>query len=475
MAKIAFAQMFRYELVGTMTLSAILKANGHQVEIFVDDESSLYKRLEQNEREFDLIGFSLMTCHESWMLEVSRRIKELSKNVPTIVGGPHPTFFPDVVKNDSIDMICKGEGEYALLEVMNAIDQRKNFEGIPNISFKNNGSVITNEVRPLVEDLEQLPFPDRTIYQKYDYFKKQTVRTLIATRGCPFKCNFCFNHQWNEIYHKKGPRLRLRSPENIFAEVDHMESQGVGIGMLFFVDSTFNINRGWCLDFFKKYKGRIKYPFSCNFTANLITEDVVQAMAETGLCYEARFAVEVGNERLRKEMLRKPVSNEQIIRAGDLLNKYKIPINSYNMFGVPTETKEQALETIEINKRIKPIVFNSALFGPFPGLDVTKYALEKGLITQEDIEKLGRPPYTRTRSVMRQKDIKEISNIHKLAVLYVKLPWLTPILNRLINLPENVVFDYIYRLAYAYQFKKHLKLGFLRMLYEMFMHRKEID
>jgi radical SAM superfamily enzyme YgiQ (UPF0313 family) len=473
MAKIAFVQNFWYEYIGTMILSAFLKQHGHTTEVFVNDDAALLKKVK--ERVFDIIAFGIMSCHEKWMLRVATEIKKIDRNIPIIVGGPHPTFFHDVIEREPVDIICIGEGEHALLELLNAIDSKRDYSNIKNLWIKDNVKIYKNPLRNLIEDLDGLPHPDRSIYHKYDYFKTPEITVMIASRGCPYRCNFCFNHKWNELYEGKGKITRLRMPENIFKEVDYIKSLGIKPKVLYFVDSTFNLNKKWCLDFFKKYKGSVDIPFSCNYTAGLLDEEIIRAMSDTKLCKSIRFAVEVGNEKLRLEILRKNVKNEQIINAISLLKRYRIPIFVYNMFGVPTETIHNAKETIKINQMINPETVSNGLFMPYPGLSITEFALKNNIIAEDDLDKLTHPPYTRLRSILKQPGIKEVSNIHKLSILYIRYPVLSSLLNLLIKLPENKIFDFIYMLSTAMETIRYLKINYIKAIKEMLRHRKEMD
>lgn len=471
MAKIAFVQNFWYEYIGPMILSAFLKQHGHTTEAFVDDDYTLLQKVK--EEAFDIIAFSIMTCHERWMLKVAAEIKKINKGIPIIVGGPHPTFFPDI-KGD-VDIVCIGEGEHALLKLAEAVDSKADYKNIENLWVKDDGKIYKNPLKNLIEDIDSLPFPNRTIYHKYEYFRKPEITVMIASRGCPYNCNFCFNHKWNELYKDKGKVIRLRSPENIFKEVDYIKSLGIKPKLLYFVDSTFNLNKKWCLNFFEKYKKSCDIPFSCNYTAGLLDDEIIEAISDTKLCKNIRFAVEVGNEQLRLKVLRKRVKNEQIIRASNLLKKHNIPVFVYNMFGIPTETAESARETIKLNQTINPQTVNNGLFMPYPGLAVTELALKEQIVTEGDLEKLTRPPFTRLRSVLKQKDIAIVSNIHKFSILYIRYPQLSRLFDLLVKLPENKFFDFIYMISTAIETIKLLEISYFKAFKEMLRHRKEMD
>jgi len=242
MIRIAFCQHFWYEYIGVMMLSAQLKRNGHFVEVFINDFSDLFKALRR--KEFDLVCFTMMSNDVDWGLKNARRIKEIDSSMPIAVGGSHTTFFPEFIYNKEIDIICIGEGDKAVVDLAHALDNKEDYSRINNLIVKDRDNNITrNILNPLIEDLDSLPFCDRQIYQKYSYFRKCAITNIIASRGCPYNCSFCFNHQYKALY--KSNRFRMKSPENIIDEVKEIQRQEKRIGLLNFVDSTLNLNMAY--------------------------------------------------------------------------------------------------------------------------------------------------------------------------------------------------------------------------------------
>jgi anaerobic magnesium-protoporphyrin IX monomethyl ester cyclase len=218
MARIAFIQNLAYEYLGTMYLSAVLKAAGHHADVFI---------LEKTEDELvqqvlgyqpDIAAFSVTTGIHLWATEFAERLKSV-RNVPTIFGGPHPTYFPELIHHPAVDMICRGEGEEAIVELADAIDRKEPFAEIKNLWVKCGDQIVKNDLRRLVSDLDALPHPDRSLYRdKYAYLNK-SVGTFMAGRGCPHRCSFCFNHAAQKMYAGLGRYLRLRKPEKVVEEI----------------------------------------------------------------------------------------------------------------------------------------------------------------------------------------------------------------------------------------------------------------
>lgn len=471
MARVAFCQHLFYEYLGPMVLSAQLKKHGHETEIFISDIKLLLEAVKRNE--FDLVCFSMMTCDVEWGVQYAKAIKEVNNAVPIIAGGAHPTFSPGFLdENNCFDMVCIGEGDTIILDLADAISNGRPYTNINNLVVRDgHGKVVSNPLSPLVQDLDSLPFPDRQLYRKYPYFNNYPITSMIASRGCPYLCSFCFNHQYNVLYETN--KFRLRSHENIIAEIKHIESLGRKTNMLFFVDSTFNLDLAWCESFFRKYKEQVKLPFSLNIVAGRLNEQVVDAIAETGLCHTIRFAVESGNEAIRRDVLKKPISNKKIIESVRLLRARNITTYIYLMFGLPFETAENAMETIRISQEIKPDFINSALFMPYRNLDITKLALQNGFLKEDDLRLLDDPKYTRLESVLRLKDIDRIRNIFFFSLVMIHFPFTERVLMLLAKMRPNIIFKGIFLISYFLQTKKFVGIGWIRSIKESFYHKAE--
>jgi anaerobic magnesium-protoporphyrin IX monomethyl ester cyclase len=469
--RVAFCQHFWYEYIGPMALSAQLKKHGHEVECFIYDLSDLFKSVKQGD--FDLVCFTIMTSDVKWALDGAAKIKQISSKIPIICGGAHPTYHRGLIEEKNIDMICVGEGDDAIVEVADALGSKKSCAQIHNLVTKDGeGNIITNPLRPMITDLDSLPFPDRQLYRsKFKYFQNSPITSMIATRGCPYKCTFCEIPSYMDMYETN--KFYYRSAENIIAEVDSLKEQGIKPNLLLFVDSTFNLNLKWTVDFFQKYKNHINLPFSCNIVAGMINEKLVEALGDTKLCQSIRFAVEVGNEKLRKEVLGKQVSNKKMVWAANALKKKKIPLYVYLMFAVPYDSVEQTLETIHLTQGLKPDFVNSTIFSPYRGLAITEKALEGGYLTEEDINRLDDPEFSRTGSVLRLPEKNTIVNLYNFSLIMIHFPWTEPILKKFIHVQNNFLFKVCFLVSHFLQTRRFVGIGFFRSIYEGYQHRLE--
>lgn len=462
MAKIIFIQRMAIEYFGLEILSAVLKKSGHQAEVRilnVDGEKSILGYIQEYKP--DLIGFSLMNVDFLWALELAKKIKQQNQT-KVIIGGPMPTFFPEMaIGYPVVDYICIGEGEYALLELMNVIDKKSDDKHIKNIWVKKDNKVHKNEIRPLVANLDKLPFFDRDIYfKRYKLISEFSAKRFMVDRGCPYNCSYCFNHKLRAMYAGKGPYLRIQSPERAIEEIEHV-IKNYDTKLVSFSNDSLTWNKEWLFKFLKLYKKRIKLPFTMQCRFNELTNEIAKALAEAG-CYSAFCGVESGSERVRREILNRNMTNEQIIEGAGLLKKYNIKLLSANMFGMPTETLEEAFETVELNLKIKSDTTSSSIFQPIPGTRSYEIAKEKGLFRKDyDISK------AQTQfggSSLNQKDIDKMINLQRLLYFIVKYPSLWPLIKRMINYNLPFIYKPIWALGYGLKYMESRQISFFEAI-----------
>jgi len=460
MASLLFIQNIFFELIGTMSLSAYLKSAGHQVDLIIENDPSKVTDYIDNNKP-DLIAFSVVTGQHKTVLDIAKAVKRAFPDIPIVVGGAHPTFFPEIINEAPIDVVCRGEGEDAMLDLMNCLNNGKRAAGsgieqIENLWVKTGNGVVKNDVRPLREDLDSLPFPDRTIYDKYPYIASQPVRRFMSGRGCPYECNFCFNHAQKKLYAGKGKFVRMRSVQNVLDEIRKVADRYSSMRRVKFEDDTFTLNRRWIMNFLPEYKAQIGMPFACYSRADCVSEDLARALKEAG-CDRLDFGLESGNERIRNEILNKRLTDAQIIEAAEILRRNGVPFGTANMFGLPGETLDDALKTVELNLRIKPCDVWGAVFQPYPGTECGKYVLEKGYCRRLNVDDI-KSDY-QTDSLLVQEDIREVVNLHKFFYLLVKVPSSMKLIRPLLSLPGNPIFMLAHRILYFAGYTTRTKSG----------------
>lgn len=459
MVKIVFIQDMLFEYMGPLYLSSYLKKRGHECEILVaNEEKDIIEAIKKANP--DAIAFSIMSTSHKWAFDIAKEAKRQFK-APIIFGGPHPTFFPEIINYPFVDVICIGEGEEALADFADGLNKKRIKTNIPNLWIKKGKKIYKNPVRRLVENLDELPFPDReALYSKYEFLKRIPTKRFLASRGCPYNCTYCFNHKLKEIYRGKGRYVRKRSVGNLLKEIKEMRKK-YPLKTVRFVDDTFTLDKKWLYEFLEKYEKEISLPFTCLARANEVDERLIKKLKEAG-CVGVTFGIESGNERIRNTVLCKNLTDKDIISCGAFLRKYKIKFGTYNMICLPGETLDDAFETIKLNAKIKVDNPMCAIFQPFPKTELTKYAIKHNLLDKDfNVEKIGTVFGTTPLKIPNKK---EFVNLHKFFMIGVMFPFLLPLIKIMIKLPNNVLFNAIYKISYGIRAFKSYNVGIFTAL-----------
>jgi len=465
MAKIVFIQQDSlFEHFGTEYLSSFLKQNGHEVDMIIENRKKKLVELVRKSNP-DLVAFSCTTGIHLWAIDIARMLRE-ELGILNIFGGPHPTFSPEMIDTPGVDIIARGEGEHALLELANCIDGDRDITNIKNLWVKKDGVVHKNPLRPLIQNLDELPFPDRELYSRYDNLKKLTAKKFITGRGCPYSCSFCFNRTLREMYKGKGKYVRRRSVDNVIAEIKTVK-ENYNLEVVRFSDDTFTFDHKWLFEFCKRYKEEIKVPYECLIRADEVNEQVIKNLKQSG-CVYVQFGIESGNERIRKEILNKHITDEQIINTGRLLKKYGIAFGANNMVGLPTETINDIYKTMELNSLIKVDIPIGSILQPFPKTKILSYIQEHDLIEDGvDINTLNDDLFSNwdiNISVIKSDCKNEMFNLHKFFYVYVKYPVLRPIIRKIVKLPPNHLFNLMYRMSWVPRVRGTLRISYIDTL-----------
>lgn len=367
-------------------LSAVLKNNGHKVSAkILNDLNTLEKIVDEdiNQINPDVIGISVVTLQSKYIDKIVKHIKNKS-NALVIAGGIHATIAPEDLKQRGVDYVFQGEAENSLIEFIDKLEKREDVNEIRG--------VYPNHLAPLT-DLTKIPQEDKEIMPFRDIIKSHNMWAgdIITTRGCPYDCTYCHNSTVNNLYRnelkiKTKDVLRQRPVEHIIQEFENLERKYKEIKMFVISDDTFTLNKSHCITVLKEYKNRIVTPFVCNINLLSFDRDIAKALKEAG-CFEARFGLESGSERIRKTILNRHISNEEILKKTKIAEDYRLNLDTFNMVGLPTETIEDLEETLILNSKIKPRRIKFNIFYPFPLSPIKKICEDLGVI---DYEKLGK-------------------------------------------------------------------------------------
>lgn len=367
------------DILSIPIIIAAAKKAGHDV-LLVDHGRDPVRALDQVKTYApDILAYSVMSPDANEYLAINAKMKAAT-GAYTIMGGVHPTFDNSVLHAPGVDAICVGEGDHAFPEFLDAFGTDAMY-GIPNMHYRlADGTTRSNAIRPLVEDLDSLPFPDKEMVYAESFFQKELpIRLFSASRGCPYNCSYCFNHSYNEMYKGLGKVLRTKSVPYLIEEIRRVISRRP-TKFLRFHDDIFGANRKWLEEFAEVYPREIGLPFSCYARPNMISEGYCAGLKKAG-CHSVVIAIEAGNERIRADVMRRNMGNDKIIAAFDLLRKSGLRTYCLNMMGLPGETEENFLETIAINQDCKVDYADCSIFQPYPGTDITKYCLDNGYLS----------------------------------------------------------------------------------------------
>lgn len=371
--------------LGVAIMSSLLKRAGHQTSLsYVRGKISRERLIQEvTDAKPGLVGFSSNTLEFPNVKLASSWIKE-ELNLPIIVGGWHPTINPEeVISCKDIDMLCRGEGEHPMLELTERLETEKDVTDIPNLWIKRSGHVIKNPMCHLIDNLDELPFPDIGLFN-YENILRHRGReaTFTASRGCPFNCTFCCNNALRSFYAGKGKYVRFRSVDNVLSEIDEVTRE-YNISRICFNDDLFVYRKSWIGKFAREYSTRFNLPFSCNVRAGIVDEEMLTYLKNAG-CDMIRLGIESGNEWLRRNVLKKDITNESIGNVLTIAWRIGLKTTTYNMIGLPYETPQMVEETLNLNKQFPVDYVTTNIFYPYQGTELYDLCKKEGFLLREE-------------------------------------------------------------------------------------------
>lgn len=434
------------------SLSSVLKKEGHLPQ-YVKYTSKQIIIEKINSFQPDLVLYSCFSSEIPQSIECDELIKSLH-NCKSVIGGPGPTFDRSQIKSSSIDAICVGEGEIALINYIN-----NGMKPIQNIIAPDYNGII--QYAPLV-DLNKAPFPDRSIIYEEDIFlKDMPSKQFMAGRGCPYNCSYCHNHAFLEIAKDLGPKFRFKEVDYLIEEILEVKNK-YGLENVVFQDDVFILNKKWIKEFCEKFKERVGIKFTCNIRANLINDEIISIMKDAG-CAGVSWSIESGNDFIRNKILSRNMSKRVILRAAEILNRHGIPHRTGNIVGIPGESFDEMIETLELNIDIKPFLAMAYTFVPFPGLELTKYAVANGHLEKNKTSLLPRSFFKESILNFSQSEKSKISKISLIFPFLVRYPYFyknKTFFNLLLSLPIQVlkpIYHYMNVIYSSKMFKVEMK------------------
>lgn len=363
---------------GLAILSAVLKKNGHYVKsIFLCEELGYnldLKRIKQDIVDIGphIIGISLVETQLKYAVTFCGDLRNYYKGF-VICGGPYPTMDPDgCLFLKGIDAICVGEGEDAMVEIAEALKSGKDYKDIRNLWVKlSNGSVVRNKLRPF-KDLNELPAEDKELFdlEKILPIKNYQLEVMVG-RGCPYQCTYCINQSYLKQYQRLCEKavtvkdyIRIKDAGMAVREIRETVAKHPKIKKIAFIDDNFLSYNDFLDVFCRAYRTEVGLPFMCNVNPLSYNVSKARLLKESG-CDDIRFGLESGSERVKKEILRRPIPNQDVINAFNVTKEIGMMTSSFNMIGLPTESKEEIFETLKLNAAVLPDTVKVMTFYPF--------------------------------------------------------------------------------------------------------------
>jgi radical SAM superfamily enzyme YgiQ (UPF0313 family) len=399
-----------------------------------------------------VVAFSSTTGLHRYYLGLAARIKEAFPGTLTYLGGAHATFFPEVIHTPGIDVICRGEGEDASVELLSALDRGDDHRAIKDLWVKHEGTVYRNPPRSLRRDLDDIPFPPRRLLYEYDdQLRLRPLKSFTTNRGCPFPCSYCFNPSLADHYGSSWKKVRIRSPENVVAEIADVKRSGP-LQVVGFRESIFVYSARWLRQFGELYRNEIALPYYCHLRADMMTEEMVDLLAWSG-CHTVNVGIETANERLANDVLRRQIKMDRLKTGIRMLKKAGIVVFADNILGIPGGTLDDDFATLQLNIDLDVDYAAATLCTPYPGTGIAAYAVANGYFGG-DFDEIDDSYYTESCIRFPSESVKrQTENLHKLFAVTCAMPALLPLVKRLIKLPPN---DYFYAVFRAFYLVYHM-------------------
>lgn len=435
MARITFVYP-DFESLGVEYLMAVCSRAGHDVNFVYYEAEDTYLGITKNvpyekiaaqicHTNPDIVAFSCVTDNYQYQLRCAKSLKEKQRHIYTIFGGIHPTSVPEkTLQHSAVDAVAIGEAEQSLLELLQASDSRGKFsfpeEPIPGILFKKSGRIIGSLMEGQLADLDSLPFPHKSPF--FSVLKDSLHGYLvIASRGCPYHCSYCFNSVMLKLRDNKMI-VRRRSIDNVIAELRWAKNE-LAVKRIVFADDSFTTDKVWIKDFCERYRAEINLPFACIANPHYINEEIAETLAEAG-CLNVQLGIQSLSETLCSQILDRKSLNREIGEGICHLKRYNIMAQVDHMLGIPDDTMKNQEESIYFYNRYRPNLISVLWLTYYPKTPIVDIAQKKGLITQDDIDNIEQGIRLTKESYLTGGSLQNPSQYYSISFMLNWLPLL---------------------------------------------------
>ncbi|MBI4955223.1 MAG: B12-binding domain-containing radical SAM protein [Myxococcales bacterium] len=455
--RVAFASLYSPQVVhlGMLHVAAVLRERGHEVHFCeAHGPEDLVRRLRPVRP--DVVGFGATTgMHDeylAWAAAVKRAL-----GARTLLGGAHPTFVPGIVAHPALDAVFQGEAEESTPELCERFLQGSS-EPVAGVWYKAGGALVKGPVRPPPADLDALPSPAFDLVYDGDPDKGRFhVKPFLGSRGCAYHCTYCGNAGYLSLYGRHTAPVRKRSPARLVEEIRAVDRRW-GMKLVWLADASLLTDAPWAEELAGRIRRDVGKPFFCKVRADHVTEAAAAMLGRAG-CYAVGMGIESGAERVRTRVLGRKMADETIVQASQRLRAAGIRLLTFNMVGIPTETFEDALATVDLNIACAPAYAEATLLQPYPGTPLARWAVRKGHFDGNfdgvDYSYLSTTPVRYGSNAERDR----IERLQRLFGLAVEFPEVRRALPWLVRLPLPRLHDALFRIWY--------RLGFGRRIHGM--------
>jgi len=370
--------------LGLGYLAAVLEKNHCKVEVIDCQASRLsyeeFKR-ELSKRQPKIVGATSTTRLYKSALEIIKIAREVHPNCLTLIGGPHVTFWDENALKEcpQLDVVVRKEGESTLLELVQRLDEGKSYYDVVGTTCRKGKEFVRNPDRPYIEDLDELPFPARHLWDLESIRKTEDIFYLTTSRGCVYWCEFC------AAVRMFGRKYRMRSVKNVVDELEFLYKT-YGATVFTFCDDAFTVEQTRTEEMCNEIRKRgLKIKWNCGTRVDMITKELLLKMKNAG-CVSVWFGVESGTQQVLDEM-KKGISPEQTVRTIKWVRELGLKPVPNVLLGFPGETKETAWKTIKFAEKVSPyeIAFYN-IATPYPGTPMYDHVVEKGWLRVTDFD-----------------------------------------------------------------------------------------